>query len=78
MRIDRLGRCVLAAASGCLPCKVDNKHILNTKLFLTLTPAGADSDLNATTTAPSQAEVTDLNRSDHSTTSKKWPRGELW
>ena len=41
----------------------------NTKLFLTLTPAGADSDLNAMTTAPSQAEVTDLNCSDHSTTS---------
>ena len=28
MRVDRLRRCVLAAASGCLPCKVDNKHIL--------------------------------------------------
>ena len=46
--------------------------------FLTLTPAGADLDLNATTTAPSQAEVTDLNCSDHSTTSKEMARGELW
>ena len=54
----------------------------NTKLFLTLTPAGADSDLNATTTAPSQAEVTDLNSSDHSTTWSwmrvRWRLTKLW
>ena len=52
----------------------------NTKLFLFLahTPAGAESDLNAAAAAPSQTEVTDLNCSDHSTTSKEMARGELW
>ena len=34
-------------------------------------PAGAESDSNPTATAPSQTEITDLNRSDHSTTSKE-------
>ena len=42
------------------------------------TPAGAESDLNAAAAAPSQTEVTDLNCSDHSTTSKEMARGELW
>ena len=49
----------------------------NTK-YLTLTAAGAESDLNAAAAAPSQTEVTGLNCSHHSTTSKKWPRDELW
>ena len=39
--------------------------------FLAHTPAGAESDLNAAAAAPSQTEVTDLNCSDHSTTSKE-------
>ena len=39
--------------------------------FLAHTPAGAESDLNAAAVAPSQTEVTDLNCSDHSTTSKR-------
>ena len=43
----------------------------NTKYFLAHTPAGAESDLNAAAAAPSQTEVTDLNCSDHSTTSKE-------
>ena len=34
-------------------------------------PAGAESDSNPTAAAHSQTEITDLNRSDHSTTSKK-------
>ena len=34
------------------------------------TPAGAELDLNAAAAAPSQTEVTDLNCSDHSTTSE--------
>ena len=34
-------------------------------------PAGAESDSNPTAAAPSQTEVTDLNCSDHSTTSKE-------
>ena len=46
--------------------------------FLAHTPAGAESDLNAAAGAPSQTEVTDLNCSDHSTTSKEMARGELW
>ena len=33
------------------------------------TPAGAESDSNPTAAAPSQTEITDVNRSDHSTTS---------
>ena len=49
----------------------------NTKHFLAHTPAGAESDLNAAAAAPSQTEVTDLNCSDHSTTSKEMARGEL-
>ena len=40
-------------------------------IFLAHTPAGAESDLNAAAAAPSQIEVTDLNCSDHSTTSKE-------
>ena len=40
-------------------------------IFLAHTPAGAESDLNAAAAAPSQKEVTDLNCSDHSTTSKE-------
>ena len=44
----------------------------NTTHFLAHTPAGAESDLNATAAAPSQTEVTDLNCSEYSTTSKKW------
>ena len=45
----------------------------NTKhFFLAHTPAGAESDLNAAAAAPSQTEVTDLNCSDHSTTSKRY------
>ena len=46
--------------------------------ILAHTPAGAESDLNAAAGAPSQTEVTDLNCSDHSTTSKEMARGELW
>ena len=46
--------------------------------FLAHTPAGAESDLNAAAAAPSQTEVTDLNCSDHSTTSKEMARDELW
>ena len=46
--------------------------------FLIHTPAGAESDLNAAAAAPSLTEVTDLNCSDHSTTSKEMARGELW
>ena len=38
---------------------------------LTLTPAGAESDSTQQRTAPSQAKVTDLNYSDHSTTLKE-------
>ena len=38
----------------------------------------AEPDLNAAAAAPSQTEVTDLNCSDHSTTSKEMARGELW
>ena len=34
-------------------------------------PAGAESDSNPTAAAPSQTEITDVNRSDHSTTSKE-------
>ena len=34
-------------------------------------PAGVESDSNPTTAAPSQTEVTNLNCSDHSTTSKE-------
>ena len=34
--------------------------------------------VNAAAAAPSQTEVTDLNCSDHSTSLKNWPRGELW
>ena len=37
--------------------------------FLAHTPACAESDLNAAAAAPSQSEVTDLNCSDHSTSS---------
>ena len=40
-------------------------------IFLAHTPAGAESDLNAAAAAPSQTEVTNLNCSDHSTTSKR-------
>ena len=47
-------------------------------IFLAHTPAGAESDLTAAAAAPSQTEVTDLNCSDHSTTSKEMARGELW
>ena len=47
-------------------------------IFLADTPAGAESDLNAAAATPSQTEVTDLNCSDHSTTSKEMARGELW
>ena len=49
-----------------------------TKHFFSHTPAGAESDLNTAAAAPSQTEVTDLNCSDHSTTSKEMARGELW
>ena len=53
--------------------------IITPNIFLAHTPAGAESDLNAAAAAPSQTEVTDLNCSDHSTTSKKkMARGELW
>ena len=51
----------------------DTKHF-----FPAHTPAGAESDLNTAAAAPSQTEVTDLNCSDHSTTSKEMARGELW
>ena len=51
---------------------------ITTNIFLALTPTGAESDLNAAAVAPSQTEVTDLNCSDHSTTSKEMARGELW
>ena len=34
-------------------------------------PAGAELDSNPTAAAPGQTEVTDLNSSDHSTTSKE-------
>ena len=34
-------------------------------------PDGAESDSNPTAAAPSQTEITDVNRSDHSTTSKE-------
>ena len=47
-------------------------------ILLAHTPAGAESDLNAAAAVPSQTEVTDLNCSDHSTTSKEMARGELW
>ena len=47
-------------------------------IFLAYTPVGVESDLNAVAAAPSQTEVTDLNCSDHSTTSKEMARGELW
>ena len=47
-------------------------------IFLAHTPAGAESDLNAAAAAPSQTEVTDLNCSDYSITSKEMARGELW
>ena len=40
-------------------------------IFPAHTPAGAESELNAAAAAPSQTEVTDLNCSDHSTTSKE-------
>ena len=53
-------------------------EILHQTFFLSHTPAGAESDLNAVAAAPSQTEVTDLNCSDHSTTSKEMARGELW
>ena len=33
------------------------------------TPAGAESDSNPTAAAPSQTEITDINRSDHATIS---------
>ena len=52
--------------------------IITPNIFLAHTPAGAESDLNAAAAAPSQTEVTDLNCSDHSTTSKEMARGELW
>ena len=51
--------------------------LLHQTFFLSHTPAGAESDLNAAAAAPSQTEVTDLNCSDHSTTSKEMARGEL-
>ena len=35
------------------------------------TPAGAESDSNPTAVAPSQIEITDFDRSDYSTTSKR-------
>ena len=60
---------------SCLPCVVlgnNNNNNNNTKhFFLAHTPAGAESDLYAAAAAPSQTEVTDLNFSDHSTTSKE-------
>ena len=40
-------------------------------IFLAHTTAGAELDLNAVAAAPIQTEVTDLNCSDHSTTSKE-------
>ena len=43
--------------------------IITPNIFLAHTPAGAQSDLNAAAAAPSRTEVTDLNCSDHSTTS---------
>ena len=52
--------------------------IITPNIFLAHTPAGVESDLNAAAAAPSQMEVTDLNCSDHSTTSKQMARGELW
>ena len=53
--------------------------IIIPNLFLAHTLAAAESDLNAAAAAPSQTDVTDLNWSDHSTTSKKeMARGELW
>ena len=45
--------------------------IIIPNIFLAHAPAGAESDLNAAAAAPSQTEVTDLNCSDQSTTSKK-------
>ena len=45
--------------------------IIIPNIFLAHTPAGAESDSNPTAAAPSQTEITDVNRSDHSTTSKK-------
>ena len=45
--------------------------LLLTKHHYHSTPAGAESDSNPTAAAPSQKEVTDLNCSDHSTTSKE-------
>ena len=43
--------------------------IITPNIFFSHTPAGAESDLNAAAAAPSQTEVTDLNCSDHLTTS---------
>ena len=45
--------------------------IIIPNIFLAHTPAGAELDSNPTAAAPSQTEVTDLNCSDHSTTSKE-------
>ena len=46
-------------------------------IFLAHSPAGAESDLNAAAAAPSQTKVTDLNCSDHSTTSRNGARRAL-
>ena len=51
-------------------------HIPN--IFSLLRPLVQSRTRTLRQTAPSQAEVTDLNCSDHSTTSKEMARGELW
>ena len=71
----REGWDLISTIEGSKSCGGD----ITPNIFLALTPAGAESDLNAAVAAPSQTEVTDLNCSDHLTTSKKkWPRAELW
>ena len=40
---------------------IDNNNNNTKHFFLSHTPAGAESDLNAAAAAPSQTEVTDLN-----------------
>ena len=41
-------------------------------------PAGAESDSNHTAAAPSQTEITDLNCSNHSTTSLRTIFAHFW
>ena len=50
---------------------INNNNNNNTKNHSHSSPAGADSDSNPTAAAPSQTEITDLNCSDHATTSKR-------